>query len=158
MGLPVKVAAGALLMLAANLHAQDIGSDWPEGSSMHTLHMESKRLDSAHAALSDAHAGLLARLERMGGGAPVLAGEVALHHERWVAYRKADCELSGTLTGAGGAWPAVHGLTCERTLVENRARAMDGVRRCLEGLPPGHARFEQLECLEGLVDGFDHGY
>lgn len=82
MGLPVKVAAGALLVLAANLHAQDVGSDWPEGSSMHTLHMESKRLDSAHAALSDAHAGLLARLERMGGGAPFLAGEVALHHER----------------------------------------------------------------------------
>ena len=45
-----------------------------------------------------------------------------------------------------------------RALIENRARAVDTVRRCLEGLPPGHARFEQLECLEGLVDGFDHGY
>ena len=151
-------ATGVLLALAGNLHAQDAGSEWPEGSAMHTLHLESGHLDSAHAALSEAHAALLAQMEGMGGGAPALAGDVALHHERWVAYRKADCELSGTLTGAGGAWPAVHGVTCERTQVANRTGAVDAVRRCLQDLPADHARFEQLECLEGLVDGFDHGY
>lgn len=147
-------AALLTLMLAAThaAPAQDDGHEWPEGSAMHSMQLESERLDAGLAALDQAHANLQEELGGNGlGSPPALARAVATHHEKWLAYSQADCELAGTLTGAGSSWPIVHGLGCHAQAVEERLEIIHGATACLQQLDTNLPEFDRLECLQGLV-------
>lgn len=132
--------------------AQDGGHEWPEGSAMQSMQLESERLDAGLAALERAHGNLMAAL---GGNEPgsqrALARAVATHHEKWLAYAQADCELAGTLTGAGTSWPIVHGLGCHAQAVEQRLATIQGATACLQQMDTELSDFERLECLQELV-------
>ena len=63
----------------------------------------------------------------------------------------ADCELAGTLTGADGHWPIVHGLGCQIEAMADRLEVVRAATACMHGLAPEAYRFERLECLGNLV-------
>lgn len=145
------LAAAALVCLAPCAQADDGPQAPPKGGAIHTLQVVGDELDAARAALSEAHHRLLAALA--GDGEPSrLAGIVASQHEHWLAYRNVDCELAGVLTGAGGAWPAVHGITCRIDNLAQRTRVVDSAADCLQALPRDSVVYQRQECLLELVD------
>ncbi len=117
---------------------------------MHTLHVEAERLQAAHATLAAARAGLVTALGGEADAPPPLAHAVASQHEHWLAYVEADCELAGTLTGAGGSWPAVHGLSCQNQRVAMRIGEVERAATCVRGLQPTDT-YGRYGCLQGLV-------
>lgn len=148
----------ALFVLALTLPAthpaaaHNDGYEWPEGSAMHSMQLESKRLDAGLAALDEAHASLMDAMTGNEARSPsALAQAVATHHEKWLAYTQADCELAGTLTGAGASWPIVHGLGCHAQAVEERLEIVRSATACLQQLDAGAPDFDRLECLQGLA-------
>lgn len=148
----LALAAVALFALAPCAHSQDGREAWPEGSAMHTLYVVGDELDAARAALAEAHERLITAIDGDADGISPLAHAVASQHESWLAYRSADCELAGLLTGAGGAWPSVHGISCRIEYITQRTRVVDAAGSCLRALPADSASHEQQECLQGLVD------
>lgn len=146
------LSIAALVALACGARAQDARHEWPEGSAMHTLYVETERLEASRATLAGAHAGLLAAFDDAPHDPSPLARLVASQHAQWLAYSSTDCELAGMLTGAGGAWPHVHAQTCRIERITQRSGIVDQAASCLRQLPTGHAQYERDECLQGLVD------
>lgn len=83
---------------------------------------------------------------------PALPRSAEAGKDAWLAYRDSDCELAGVLTGAGGAWPSVHGLSCRIEHARQRIAALDAATECLHDLAPDARRHGQPGCLGGLVD------
>lgn len=148
----VLLLASALITLTSCAHARDARDDWPEGSAMHTMYVVNEQLQISRAALNEAHARLLTALDDNADPPSPLARAVASQHQKWLAYRSIDCELAGALTGAGGAWPGVHGLTCQTEQISQRLEVVNSASACLRALPPDGPGYEQLQCLNGLVD------
>ncbi len=146
------LAATALITLATCAHAQGARDDWPEGTAMHTLYVVGDELEAARSALADARDRLLTALDGDVDEPSPLARAVTSQHESWLAYRNADCELAGALTGAGGAWPSVHGISCRIEHITQRIKAVHAASICLRALPSNGADYERLECLQELVD------
>lgn len=143
----------ATLWLAISLFAL-AGEDrhaWPEGSAMHALYLQGERLEDIRAELGQAHAGLLDAFGDDPAAPSPLARAVANHQASWLAYVHADCELAGTLTGADGHWPVVHGLGCQIEAMADRLEVVRAATACMHGLAPEAYRFERLECLGNLV-------
>ena len=96
-------------------------------------------------------AGLLSAIGGDPADPPALARAVARQQADWLEYVRSDCELAGTLTGAGGAWPTVHGLTCQAESIADRLEVVRGATACLSRLSPDAYGFEQSECLGKMV-------
>ena len=148
-----KAWLAATLLLAASLpaFAQDARDEWPEGSAMHSLYVEAERLKAGRAELEQADADLLRAIGGDAADPPPLARAVARQQADWLAYVDSDCELAGTLTGAGGAWPTVHGLSCRVESIADRMKVIRGATACLGQLRAEAYEFEKFECLEKLV-------
>lgn len=144
-------AIAVLLAMPPVTHAQDARNEWPKGSAPHTLYVQGERLQADRTSLDQAHASLLEALDNDPTASSSLARSVASQQAQWLAYRHADCELAGTLTGAGGAWPSVHGLNCEIESIAERLEVVRSATACLHQSGPDAPRYEQLECLQGLV-------
>ncbi|MEB3322627.1 MAG: lysozyme inhibitor LprI family protein [Synechococcaceae cyanobacterium] len=84
------------------------------------------------------------------GGARLLAALKA-QQKAWLAYRSEECELVGSLSGAGGSWPSTHASQCEVDRTEQRLRRVRAAIRCVESLPLEKRWLEQNECLEPLA-------
>lgn len=118
---------------------------------MHSMYVEADRLQAGRAELEQAHRDLISAMGDSPSDPSPLARAVADQHTRWLEYVRADCELAGTLTGAGGAWPAVHGLSCEIETIAGRLEVVRRATACLSQLDPDAHRYEQFECLDNLV-------
>ena len=69
----------------------------------------------------------------------------------WLKYKSEECELIGSLTGAGGSWPSTFANQCEVNHVEQRIRRVRSATRCVEKIPMGKRIFEQNNCLQQLA-------
>ncbi len=134
------------------LPAHEEGEFGPPGSATHTLQLLSAQLDVAHATLADAHSGLIHALGGATTDPPPLARAVGNQHQQWLTFRNADCELAGTLTGAGGAWPSVHGMSCRIEHINHRLETVQQACDCASALPEDAYAFERYACLTELVD------
>lgn len=142
-----------ILLLAISLPAlaQDARDEWPEGSAMHSVYVEAERLQASRAELEQAHADLFNAIRGDSANPSPLARAVANQHAHWLEYVRADCELAGTLTGAGGAWPTVHGLSCQIESIADRVEVVRGATACLSQLGSEAYQFEKFECLGKLA-------
>lgn len=145
------LATALLLAISLPAIAQDARDEWPEGSAMHSVYVEADRLQAGRAALEQAHGELLGAIGGDPAKPPPLARALANQHARWLEHMQADCELAGTLTGAGGDWPTVHGLACQTGSIADRLELVRGASACLRQLGPDAYRFEQFDCLGTLV-------
>ncbi|MDH5833424.1 lysozyme inhibitor LprI family protein [Luteimonas kalidii] len=148
----ILLANGALAF-AGPATAQDGREQWPEGSARHTLLVEAEREQALRPALDAAYARLLAAFDDTADDPAPLAQAVAAQQQAWLAYRDSDCQLAGMLTGAGGAWPHVHALTCSNALLAQRTAVLDTAAACLQRLPVERYPSDEEACLQPLVDG-----
>ena len=69
----------------------------------------------------------------------------------WLKYRTEECELVGSLTGAGGTWPSTYANKCEVNHTEQRLRQVRSAIRCIQKIPSEKRLFEQNTCLQQLA-------
>lgn len=69
----------------------------------------------------------------------------------WLKYRNEECELIGSLTGAGGSAPSLYATRCEVNHTEQRIRRVRSAIRCIERSLNDKLNFDQNQCLQQLA-------
>jgi uncharacterized protein YecT (DUF1311 family) len=130
---------------------------WPEGSSMHTGLLLVQRQKTAERTLEHSHNELLKlvsssrSIDGTYGTDDRLLQALKSQETAWLKYRGEECELVGSLTGAGGTWPSTYANRCEVNHTEQRTRRVRSAMRCIEKLPSSQRLFEQNTCLQQLA-------
>ena len=128
---------------------------WPDGSAMRTglLLVEQQRV--VDAALTRRHRELVKWVEASAIGETRTDGRLlnALRAQQaaWLKYRTEECELVGSLTGAGGSWPSTYANRCELNHTEQRLRRVRSALRCVRKISPDMRLVEQNNCLQQLA-------
>ena len=125
---------------------------------MRTAYQVSARLERSDRELGAQHALLIAKVAANTSEYQAkhfkderLIAALEAQQKSWLEYRRHECELVGTLSGAGGNWPSVYNLECQLDLADQRLGRVREVARCLDKLPAGKGFFEQHTCLERLT-------
>jgi uncharacterized protein YecT (DUF1311 family) len=130
---------------------------WPEGSAMHTGYVLREQLDEVSPVLQSQFEKLLSVLSNTlgGNGRPYIESRIlsAIEGQQraWKKYIEDECELIGSLTGAGGTWPSTWALSCELSQTQRRLRDVSNVIACVEKLPVKTRWIDQNSCLRGLA-------
>ena len=149
------VLCALALAVATPAAAQE--QQWPEGSAMNVGGLEVKRRDQAAAALGRLERKLLQVLSTADRSSPPIAPDERLiaalkaQQAAWRRYVPDECEVVGSLTGAGGSWPSTYAVRCEANLMELRLRRTRAAIRCIEKLPAPSRQLEQNRCLHQLA-------
>ena len=69
----------------------------------------------------------------------------------WLKYRNEECELIGSLTGAGGSWPSTYANECVENHTIQRLRRTRSAIACIKKIPNDNRIFEQNRCLQQLA-------
>lgn len=69
----------------------------------------------------------------------------------WAKYRNEECELIGSLTGAGGSWPSTWRAQCVANHTSLRLRRIRSAIACIQKIPNDTRSFEQNRCLQQLA-------
>jgi len=128
---------------------------WPEGSSMHTGLLLVQKQNAAEKLLASKHEELIelvssSSTEEIEVDVGLLAA-LKTQQAAWLKYRTEECELVGSLTGAGGTWPSTYANKCEVNHTDQRLRRVRSAIRCIEKIPKEKRFFEQNNCLQQLA-------
>ena len=146
-----------LLKAGGEVQCTDRPECWPEGSAMHTGLTLVAKLEEISAQLEFKHAELIALLSSSpnynGESAPDSRVISALKAQQvtWVKYRADECELIGSLSGAGGSWPSTYSNECEVNLTEERLHRVKSAIKCIQKIPLEKRWMEQANCLQQLA-------
>jgi uncharacterized protein YecT (DUF1311 family) len=151
------VALPVSLSVVAADQCTDRPECWPEGSSMRTGLLLVERQKTIEGALERSHNELLKLVSAAKsadgsfGTDGRLLGALKSQQVAWLKYRSEECELIGSLTGAGGTWPSTYANQCDVNHAEQRLRRVRSAIRCIERLPNDKRIFEQNNCLQQLA-------
>lgn len=130
---------------------------WPEGSAMHTGLILAVGRQKSSAQMKSKHDELIALLSE----SPNHNGEkysdsrvisaLTAQQVSWEKYRSDECELIGSLTGAGGSWPSTYATRCNVNLIEERLRRITSATKCIKKIPLDKRWVEQAACLQQLA-------
>ena len=139
----------------AEVQCTDRPECWPEGSSMHTGLLLVQQQNSAEKLLASKHEELVKLVSSSSAeGVRVderLLAALKTQQAAWLRYRTEECELVGSLTGAGGTWPSTYANRCEVNHTDQRLRRVRSAIRCIEKIPNEKRIFEQNNCLQQLA-------
>lgn len=139
----------------AEVQCTDRPECWPEGSSMHTGLLLVQQQNSAEKLLASKHEELVKLVSSSSAeGIRVderLLAALKTQQAAWLKYRTEECELVGSLTGAGGTWPSTYANRCEVNHTDQRLRRVRSAIRCIEKIPNEKRIFEQNNCLQQLA-------
>ncbi|MBL8518021.1 MAG: DUF1311 domain-containing protein [Betaproteobacteria bacterium] len=140
---------------SAETECSDRPECWPEGSSMRTGLLLVQQQESTEKMLAVKHEELL-KLVSSSSESEVKVDERLLaalgtQQKAWLKYRDEECELIGSLTGAGGTWPSTYARRCAANHTEQRLRRVKSAIRCIEKIPAEKRLFEQNSCLQQLA-------
>jgi uncharacterized protein YecT (DUF1311 family) len=139
----------------AEVECTDRPECWPEGSSMHTGLLLVQQQKAVEKLLASKHDELIKLVSSSSSvGIPVdgrLLAALKTQQAAWLKYRVEECELIGSLTGAGGTWPSTYANKCELNHSEQRLRRVRSAIRCIEKFPLEKRLFEQNNCLQQLA-------
>ncbi len=149
----------ALSLIPILAFAEDQCADrpecWPEGSSMHTGLLLVQQQNATEKLLASKHEELIKLVSssstetiRVDGR---LLAALKTQQAAWLKYRTEECELVGSLTGAGGTWPSTYANRCEVNHTDQRLRRVRFAIRCIERIPNEERFFEQNKCLQQLA-------
>ncbi|MGR4862647.1 lysozyme inhibitor LprI family protein [Caulobacter sp. LARHSG274] len=144
-----------LLSTAASAASQE--SEWPEGSAMRVGEVEVQRRDQAGDVLAREERKLLRLISRAGEASPQghadtrLVAALKAQQLAWKRYVPGECEVAGSLTGAGGTWPSTYAVKCEANLTENRVLRTRAAIHCVEKIAPTSRWLDQNHCLYQLM-------
>jgi uncharacterized protein YecT (DUF1311 family) len=151
----VFLATSIPLAAFSQVECTDRPECWPEESSMHTglLLLQKKQKKERLLAIKYDE---LTRLVASSVSGEAHADERLLaalrnQQEAWLKYRAEECELIGSLTGAGGTWPSTYANRCEVNHTEQRLRRVNSAIRCVQKIPSERRLVEQNICLQQLA-------
>lgn len=146
------------VIVLAETECSDRPECWPEGSSMRTgleLVDERNKLDKLLAGKHDELTNLVSTGVSVNGqvmaGFGRLINALKSQQSAWLKYRADECELIGSLTGAGGTWPSTYAIECQVNLTNQRTQQVQSAIQCIEEIPKENRRFKQNECLHRLA-------
>jgi uncharacterized protein YecT (DUF1311 family) len=139
----------------AEVQCTDRPECWPEGSSMHTGLLLVQQQNAAEKVLASKHEELI-KLVTSSSSEEIqvderLVAALKTQQAAWLKYRTEECELVGSLTGAGGTWPSTYANRCEMNHTDQRLRRVRSAIRCIERIPNEKRFFEQNNCLQQLA-------
>ena len=139
----------------AEVQCADRPECWPEGSSMHTGLLLVQQQSASEKLLANKHEELIklvssSSTEQIRVDERLLAA-LKTQQAAWLKYRTEECELVGSLTGAGGTWPSTYANKCEENHTDQRLRRVRSAIRCIEKIPNEKRFFEQNNCLQQLA-------
>ena len=139
----------------AQVKCTDKPECWPEGSAMHTGLLLVEKQRAAEIALATKHEELIKLvLTSSVNGITVderLLTALKTQQAAWLKYRTEECELIGSLTGAGGSWPSTYANQCETNHTQLRLRRISSAISCIEKIASDRRIFEQNRCLQQLA-------
>ena len=108
----------------------DQRESWPEGSAMGVgeKHVASR---AYFGNLVEKRQTTLIQLLETTSDERVVDAVRALHGS-WLQYFPQECELVGSLSGAGGSWPSTYAVRCQANLMYRRYRRLGYVIACIE--------------------------
>jgi uncharacterized protein YecT (DUF1311 family) len=143
------------LFAGAEEECSDRPECWPVGSSMHEGLVLVQRLNAVDKVLVARHDELVTLVSASSTEDRKvderLLAALKRQQSGWLKYRSDECELTGSLTGAGGTWPSTYANKCEVNLGEQRLHRVRSAIRCIEKIPRTDRIFKQNECLQSLV-------
>lgn len=139
----------------AQVQCTDKAECWPKDSAMHTMLVLGEEGESLERALAAKHDELVrvvatSSTDGLAVDSRLLAALKA-QQDAWLRYRTDECELIGSLTGAGGTWPSTWALDCEVKHTRSRLLQVRSAISCIENIPALKRIFEQNECLQQLA-------
>ncbi|MGB7816490.1 MAG: lysozyme inhibitor LprI family protein [Methylotenera sp.] len=140
----------------AEVECSDGPECWPEGSAMHSGLLLVEKQKTLAAKLVNTHEELVNLVSSAATPEKVWIDERLLkalktQQAAWVKYRSEECELIGSLTGAGGTWPSTYANRCEVNHTELRLRRVRSAIKCIEKIPEEKRWYEQNNCLQQLA-------
>lgn len=143
------------ILALAEVDCTDRPECWPEGSSMHTGLVLVQKQKAAEKLLASKHEALIKLVSSSSNGAisvdQRLVAALKTQQAAWLKYRSEECELIGSLTGAGGTWPSTYANKCEVNHTDQRLRRVRSAIRCIEKFPNEKRLSEQNNCLQQLA-------
>jgi uncharacterized protein YecT (DUF1311 family) len=140
---------------SAEVECTDRPECWPEGSAMHTGLLLVQQQKAVEKRLASKHDELIKLVSSSSStGIPAdgrLLAALKTQQAAWLKYRAEECELIGSLTGAGGTWPSTYANKCELNHSEQRLRRVRSAIQCIEKIPLEKRPFEQNSCLQQLA-------
>jgi len=152
--LPVTIAGEDS---AAETDCTDRPECWPGGSAMHTGLLLLENLKSIEKVLASKHEELLNLVSAATSSDGKfhtderLLAALTAQQFAWLKYRDDECELIGSLTGAGGTWPSTYANKCQVNLTEQRLRRVRSAIRCIKKIPNEERLYGQNTCLQQLA-------
>jgi uncharacterized protein YecT (DUF1311 family) len=151
----IFLATSIPLSAFAGVECTDRPECWPEGSSMHTGLLLVQQQQQTEKLLVSKHDELI-KLVASSVSGEVHADERLLaalktQQAAWLKYRTEECELIGSLTGAGGTWPSTYANKCEVNHTEQRLHRVRSAIRCVQRISSEKRLFEQNTCLQQLA-------
>jgi uncharacterized protein YecT (DUF1311 family) len=150
----MKIITLALLIFieACNIASAEQVNSFPEGSAMANAYIYADNRDYFEKLL-DAKNKQLVQLvieSHTEYPEPRLVAAIESIHKSWLQFRDAECELMGTLTGAGGAWPSTHATRCDANLTHRRFLTVKSAIKCIQRISPEKREFNVNACLYQL--------
>lgn len=143
------------LALAQTVQCTDKPECWPEDSAMRVGLSLHQQQNSAEKKMAAKHTELLNLVSSSATNTIVIEERLinALKSQQgvWTRYRNEECELIGSLTGAGGAWPSTWAAKCEANHTDQRLRRIRSAISCIKKIPNDIRFAEQNRCLERLA-------
>ena len=148
----VLLVALPLLALANPVDCTDKPECWPEGSAMQTGLLLNQKQEKADKQMAAKHSELVSLAAASSSDSrPVderLIKALTSQQAAWARYRHGECELIGSLTGAGGRWPSTWAAQCVANRTELRMRRIRSAIACIQKIPGDERYFDQNRCLQ----------
>jgi uncharacterized protein YecT (DUF1311 family) len=153
----ILAAASFAATAAPDESCTDRPECWPEGSAMRTGLLLVEQLKKLDKALDREHGELVKLVssatspdgESHADSRPVAA--LTAQQVAWLKYRVDECELIGSLTGAGGTWPSTYANRCEVNLTQLRLQRVRSAMGCIHKIPTKNQLYDQNDCLQQLA-------
>lgn len=104
------------ILAFAEVKCTDRPDRWPEGSSMHTGLLLAQQQNAVEKLLEHKHEELVKLVSSSSSGEISVDGRllaaIKTQQVAWLKYRTEECELIGSLTGAGATWPSTYAKKC----------------------------------------------
>jgi uncharacterized protein len=130
---------------------------WPSGSAMGEGLLAREDSENKLSKLKKKHDELV----KLVASTPNVNGEVipdsrvisalTAQQSSWKKYEVDECELIGSLSGAGGSWPSTYATMCERNLIEERLLRVNSAIKCIKKIPLEKRWMDQSGCLQQLA-------
>lgn len=128
---------------------------WPEESANYVAFEHKVELKKTDEQIAKKATLLIRQVEKASrktnASEQLLVMAFSAQQQAWNSYRKADCELAGAITGAGGGWPTAYALKCEVGVSRRRLTTLESAIECIEKNTASDDFSRTVQCFSLLM-------